>query len=80
VTQQIAETLVRQFDQMVKRDGGSVLLLGVDGEVIRVGYRPGTAADCDGDACVLPHVELRDLMGETLARRDPALQLVVELV
>jgi Fe-S cluster biogenesis protein NfuA len=80
MSEQLAETLVRQFDQMVRRDGGSVRLLGVDGPVVRVGYHPGVDPTCDGDACVMPQVELEQLMGETLARRDPALRLVVELV
>jgi hypothetical protein len=76
----VAETLVRQFDQMVRRDGGAVSLLGVDDEVIRVGYRPGAAADCTDDSCVMPHLELEQLMSETLARRDPTMRVVVELV
>jgi hypothetical protein len=79
-SKQHAETIVQQFDRMVRRDGGSVQLLGVDGDVVRVGYHPGVDPNCDGDACVMPHAELQDLMGETLARRDPALRLVVELV
>jgi Fe-S cluster biogenesis protein NfuA len=79
-TDGVAEGLVRQFDRMVKRDGGSVSLLGVDDGVVRVGYAPGVDPDCEDGACVLPHVELQDLMGETLARRDPALRVVVELV
>jgi hypothetical protein len=80
VSEAVAETLVRQFDQMVQRDGGSVRLLGVADGVIRVGYRPGVDPDCEGDACVLPHVELQQLMGETLARRDPGLQVSVEIL
>lgn len=76
----MASTLVGQFDRMVKRDGGAVSLLGVDGSVIRVGYRPGTDDTCDADACVMPHVELQQMMAETLARRDASLQVVVELV
>jgi Fe-S cluster biogenesis protein NfuA len=75
-----AEKLVIQFDRMVRRDGGAVSLLGVDGTVVRVGYRPGTDETCEGDACVLPHVELQQLMSETLARRDPQLQVVVEVL
>jgi hypothetical protein len=35
---------------------------------------------CEDGACVMPHLELQDLMGETLARRDPDLRVVVELV
>jgi hypothetical protein len=80
VSQNVAETLVRQFDQMVQRDGGSLQLLGVEGGVVRVGYHPGVDPTCEDGACVMPQVELQDLMGETLARRDPDLSVVVELI
>ena len=75
-----AQTLVRQFDQMVKRGGGSLSLLGADGEVIRVGYKPGVDPTCDEDSCILPHLELQQLMAETLARRAKNVRIVVELV
>jgi hypothetical protein len=75
-----AETLVRQFDRMVKRDGGSLALLGTEGEVIRVGYRPGIDPTCDEGSCILPHLELQQLMAETLARRVKDVRVVVELV
>ncbi len=72
-----AEQLVQQFDRMVRRDGGSLALLGVDGPVIRVGYRLGVDPTCDDGACVMPHLELEQLMAETLARRDATLRVVV---
>jgi hypothetical protein len=75
-----AETLVRQFDRMVKRDGGSLSLLGADGKVIRVGYKPGVDPTCDEGSCILPHLELQQLMAETLARRTKEVRVVVELV
>ena len=75
-----ASTLISQFDRMVRRDGGAVTLLGVDDSVIRVGYRPGTPADCTDGACLLPDAELQQLMAETLKRRDPTLSVVVQLV
>lgn len=75
----IAASLVSQFDRMVKRDGGTVSLVDVHDGVIRVAYRPGADLTCDTDACVLPHIELQQLMSETLARRDASLQVVVEL-
>ena len=77
---QTAEKLVSQFDRMVRRDGGEVSLLGVEGTVVRVGYRPGTDETCEGDACILPHLELQQLMTETASRRDPAMEVVVELL
>ena len=76
----IAATLVSQFDRMVKRDGGAVSLLGVADGVIRVAYKPGVGDACDGDVCVMAHLELAQLMAETLARRDTSLTVLVELV
>jgi hypothetical protein len=75
----VAGTLVEQFDRMVRRDGGSVRLLGVADGVIRVAYAPGVDVTCETDACVMPHVELQQLMAETLARRDAGLRVAVEL-
>jgi Fe-S cluster biogenesis protein NfuA len=75
-----AATLVSQFDRMVQRDGGSVRLLAVADGVIRVAYKPGIDDECAGDACVMAHVELQQLMTETLNRRDPSLQVLVQLV
>ena len=76
----VADTLVAQFDRMVRSEGGELQLLGVEDDVIRVGYRAGIDPDCADGACVLPHLELQQLMGETLARRDPGLGVVVEVV
>jgi hypothetical protein len=75
---QTAEKLVQQFERMVRRDGGSLALLGVDGNLIRVGYAAGADADCADGACVLPHRELEELMGEALARYDRTMRIVVE--
>lgn len=74
-----AETLVKQFDRMVRKDGGSLSLIGVEGGCITVAYRPGTAPDCGDGVCIMPHVELQTLMAETLARRDPSLSIRVML-
>jgi hypothetical protein len=75
-----AEKLVEQFQRMVERDGSSLSLLGVDGAVVRVGYRLGVDPECTDGACVMPHLELQQLMQETLTRRDPTLSVVVEIV
>jgi hypothetical protein len=75
----IAENLVKQFDRMVKRDGGGLTLLGVEGTCITVAYRPGVAPDCASGVCIMPHVELQAMMAETLARRDAALSIRVVL-
>jgi hypothetical protein len=76
----LGTVLASQFHRMVRGDGSAVSLLGVEGDVIRVGYRPGVDPSCVDGACVMPHLELEQLMGETLARRDPTLRVVVELL
>ncbi|WP_055480035.1 hypothetical protein [Sphaerimonospora mesophila] len=77
----VGARLVAEFDRMVRRDGGEVTLLAEDGAVIRVGYRPGSAGpDCRDDVCILPQDELRQLMAETLRRRNPEKELVVEVL
>jgi Fe-S cluster biogenesis protein NfuA len=76
----VAANLVEQFDRMVKRDGGQLSLLGVEGDVIRVGYRFGVDPTCTDGACVMPYLELQQLMGETLARRNPDLKVIVEVL
>lgn len=76
----LADTLVAQFERMVRRDGGALTLLGVEDGVIRVGYRLGADPACEGGACVLPHLELQDLMNETAARREPGARVVVQLL
>jgi Fe-S cluster biogenesis protein NfuA len=76
----VAQTLVQQFDRMVRSDGGRLELIASDAGVVRVRYRPGAAAqDCETGACALPGDELRQLMSEALARRDPALRLELEV-
>ena len=75
-----AATLVSPFERMVNRDGGSLSVLGAEGEVLRVAYKPGVDPTCDEGSCVLPHLELQQLMAETLARRADNLRVVVELV
>lgn len=75
-----AEKLVEQFQRMVERDGGSLSLLGVEDAVVRVGYRLGVDPECADGVCVLPHLELQQLMQETLTRRDATMSVVVELI
>ena len=76
----IAESLVAQFDRMVQREGGSLELLGTEGNVITVGYKLGADPTCADGVCVLPDAELQALMSETAQRRDPSLQVVVSLM
>lgn len=76
----MADRLIVEFDRMVRRDGGELVLLAVEDDVIRVGYRLGVDPTCADGACVMPHLELQELMGETVARRSPGTRVVVEVV
>jgi len=73
-----AEKLVAQFQHMVSRDGGSLTLISQSDELIEVGYRMGADVHCDSGACVLPHVELQELMRQTVARQRPETKVVVQ--
>jgi hypothetical protein len=75
-----AENLVRQFQKIVSVDGGQLTLIAVEGGTVRVGYKPGVDPTCEEGVCVMPHLELQELMGETLSRRAPDLTVKVELV
>ena len=75
-----AQQLVANFVRMVRADGGSLELLSAEGGKIRVGYAPGHDEECTTGACILPHVELQQMMTEWLARRDPSATVIVQLV
>jgi hypothetical protein len=75
----VAENIVQQFGRMVQRDGGALRLIGVEGNLIRLGYKAGHDPACTDDgACILPHVELQEMIAETLARRAPDMKVSVE--
>ncbi len=76
----VAETIVTQFSRMVQKDGGALRLIGVEGNLIRLGYKAGHDPECTDDgACILPHVELQDMIAETLARRAPDMKVLVQV-
>jgi Fe-S cluster biogenesis protein NfuA len=74
----VARGVVQRVDRMVRRDGGAVTLIGVEGGVLRIGYRPGVDLDCAEGVCVLPEVELQAMMTELLAPQAPDLRVRVE--
>lgn len=76
----VAETLVTQFQKIVEADGGQLKLIAAEGGLVRIGYKPGVDPTCEEGVCVLPHLELEELMSETLARRAPDLKVKVELM
>jgi hypothetical protein len=76
----IAQQLVTSFAHMVRIDGGSLQILSVQDRDIRLGYTPGVNTECVTGACVLPHLELQEMMREWLSRRDPGANVSIQLV
>ena len=76
----VAKQLVDSFARMVRIDGGSLQILSVEGSNIRLGYTPGVDPECASGACVLPHLELQEMMREWLSRRDPGANVSVQLI
>jgi hypothetical protein len=76
----VAKQLVDSFARMVRMDGGTLTILSVEGRNILLGYTPGADVECTTGACVLPHVELQEMMREWLSRRDPGANVSVQLV
>jgi hypothetical protein len=73
------ESLIGRFQRLVARDGGQLTVLSVSPEAVRLSYRAADAdPECADGVCVLPHQELRQLMGETFARQAPGVRLDIE--
>jgi hypothetical protein len=73
------ESLIERFQRMVASDGGELTVLSVSAEAVRLSYRPADPDPaCADGVCVLPHQELRQLMGETFARQAPGVRLDIE--
>ena len=66
--------VVEQFQEIVRPDGGSVELLAVEGETLRVAYRPGHNEQCA--ACVISAENLRDMLLDVLPQHDPSIRRV----
>ena len=76
----VASSLVARFDRMVRRDGGSVRLLAIEGPLLRLGYKPGADPECENGVCILPERELQAMIAEVLAAQAPELRVKVERV
>lgn len=76
----IASQLMDSFARIVRADGGTLALIAEQEDRIELGYAPGHDPDCETGACVLPHVELQDMMTEWLSRRAPGTVVVVRRI
>jgi Fe-S cluster biogenesis protein NfuA len=73
------ESLIDRFRRMVDRDGGKLTVLAITSEDVRLRYRAAEAdPECADGVCVMPHRELEQLIGETLARQWPGVRVHVE--
>ena len=76
----VAAQLMDSFARIVRADGGTLALISEQEDRIELGYTPGHDPDCETGACVLPHVELQDMMTEWLSRRAPGTAVVVRRI
>jgi hypothetical protein len=72
-----ASEILASFTRIARVNGGALSLLSQDGNHYRFIYDGGVDESCDSGACVLPHLELQQMMREWLQRRDPAAVLTV---
>ena len=66
-----ARQVVEQFHEIVKPEGGSVSLLGVEGGVLSVRYVPGVNEECAD--CIMEPDALAAMMKDMLGSLDPSI-------
>ena len=77
----VAQQLLESFARMVRADGSQIEIVSEEPERITIGYRPGEVGpDCESGACILPHVELQEMMREWMSRRAPGRTVSVRLL
>jgi hypothetical protein len=76
-TDVLASSLVSRFSRIVRRDGGQIRLIDANGDLIRLGYRPGTNLECKEGVCIMPEAELQAMIAEVLAAEAPHIKLQV---
>jgi len=76
----LAQQLIDSFARIVRANGGAISILAADGDKIRLGYSPGVDEECTTGQCVLPHLELQEMMREWLSRRAPGATVSVQLM
>ena len=76
----VTQLLLSNFGRMVARDGGKLRLLDRQEDRIRLGYAPGHDPECESGACILPHIELQEMIREWAARAAPGTIVSVQLI
>jgi len=66
--------VVEQFKEIVGADGGEVRMLGVEGDLLRVAYKPGHNEQCE--SCVISPENLRDMLLDVLPAHDASIRRV----
>jgi hypothetical protein len=73
------ESVIDRFRRMVARDGGELTVIAVTPQDIRLRYRAAEAdPECADGVCVMPHLELEQLIRETVVRQWPGARVRVE--
>lgn len=67
----IALQVVAQFDEIVRPDGGSVVLVALEDGVLRVRYAPGTNEACA--TCVMEPDALAGMMKDVVGTLAPSI-------
>ncbi len=76
----IAQQLIDSFARMVRMDGGELTVISEQDDRITLGYAAGHDPECTSGACVLPHLELQEMMSEWLGRKAPGTAVTVRLI
>ncbi len=66
-----AQLVVEQFSEILRPDGGSLELLAVEGDLLRVAYHPGQNEQCA--SCVMGADELEAMLRAAVAEHDPSI-------
>ena len=66
--------VIEDFKEIVRPEGGSVELLSVEGDTLRIAYRPGHNEQCA--SCVISPENLRDMLLDLLPQHDPSIRRV----
>jgi Fe-S cluster biogenesis protein NfuA len=64
--------VIEAFDEIVKPDGGSVSLLDIEGDVLRVSYAKGVNEQCV--ECIMEPDALAGMMKDMLADQAPEIR------